>query len=108
MAAEGLPPLDGVAEAIKPLADGTRLRLLMLLGEGEANVGSLCARLKLAQPAVSHHLGLLRVAGLVHDRRQGKNVCYRLAAEAPSPGGVHVVAGAAVITITSPHGGSRR
>jgi ArsR family transcriptional regulator, arsenate/arsenite/antimonite-responsive transcriptional repressor len=45
----------------------------MLLGRrGEMNVGELCARLGVPQPTARHHLGLLRMARLVHPRRQGK------------------------------------
>jgi len=95
--------LDGVAEAMKTLADGTRLRLLLLLREGEANVSDLCTRMGLAQPIVSHHLGLLRMAGWVSNRRQGKNIYYRLAGESPAPALVRIVSDGVVITVTRSH-----
>ena len=101
MATERQPSLDGAVTAIRSLADGTRLRLLMLLSEGEANVGGLSARTGLPQPTVSHHLGLLRTAGVVRTRRQGKSVFYGLAAESRAPGSVRVVASGALITISS-------
>ena len=63
---------------LRLLGDPTRLRLLGLLEAGERNVSSLCGVLDLAQPTVSHHLGLMREAGLVVSRRQGKQVFYRL------------------------------
>jgi DNA-binding transcriptional ArsR family regulator len=63
---------------MRVLSDPTRLRLLGLLQNGEMNVSTLCRRLELPQPTVSHHLGLLRSAGLVGNRRSGKQVFYFL------------------------------
>lgn len=63
----------------KALADPTRLRCLMLLaGEGELCVCELVHALGLAQPKVSRHLGVLREAGLVLDRRAGQWIYYRI------------------------------
>jgi ArsR family transcriptional regulator len=60
------------------LADETRLRLLsLLIQNSEMNVRSLCQSLDQSQPAVSHHLALLREAGLVCSRRDGKHNFYR-------------------------------
>jgi ArsR family transcriptional regulator len=74
---------DGVAKELvrwfKLLADETRLKILFLLLEGEElNVRSLCDVLELSQPAVSHHLALLRVDGLIECRRDGKHNFYRV------------------------------
>ena len=60
------------------LGDPTRLRVLLLLGQGEMNVSQLALRLRLCQPTVSHHLGLLRLGELVGTRRDGKQVYYYL------------------------------
>jgi DNA-binding transcriptional ArsR family regulator len=60
------------------LSDKTRLNILMLLAEGERNVSSLCDQLKLPQPTVSHHLGLLRMSSIIDNRRAGKQVFYGL------------------------------
>ena len=63
----------------KLLSDETRLRILVLLSEGnELHVRELCERLAQSQPAVSHHLALLRLAGLVELRREGKYNFYRI------------------------------
>lgn len=63
----------------KLLADETRLRILLfLIEQRELNVRSLCEVLNLSQPAVSHHLALLRADGLVDCRRDGKHNYYRL------------------------------
>jgi DNA-binding transcriptional ArsR family regulator len=60
------------------LSDETRLRLVLALREGEKHVTELCRRLRVPQPTVSHHLGLLRMNGLVRNRRKGKSVFYSL------------------------------
>jgi len=70
--------LDGIVELFRLLSDKTRLNILMLLADGERNVGSLCDLLKLPQPTVSHHLGLLRMRNLISNQRRGKSVFYRL------------------------------
>ena len=48
---------------------------------GELNVGTICQRLKQRQPAVSHHLALLRVSGAIEGRRAGKNIFYKVRSE---------------------------
>ena len=69
----------------KALADPTRLRLLMLLArEGELCVCELTHALAEIQPKISRHLGLLRTAGLVLDRRQGQWIYYRLNPKLPA------------------------
>jgi len=70
--------LDQVASLFKLLCDKTRLAILQILCEGEMNVTALCRRLKLPQPTVSHHLGLLRMNRLIANRRSGKQVYYKL------------------------------
>ena len=63
-----------LVELFKLLADETRLRILFLLQQrNELNVRSLCRLLSQSQPAVSHHLALLRAAGLIKMRRDGKH-----------------------------------
>jgi DNA-binding transcriptional ArsR family regulator len=55
------------------------MNILKVLCEGERNVGELCHDLgDMNQPAVSHHLALLRVGHLVESRRAGKHVYYSL------------------------------
>jgi len=63
----------------KLLSDETRLRILLYLGrEQELHVTALCTRLDQSQPAVSHHLALLREADLIEARRDGKHNFYSL------------------------------
>jgi ArsR family transcriptional regulator len=66
----------------KLLADETRLRILhYLMQKPELNVRTFVGLLGQTQPAVSHHLALLREAGVLQCRRDGKHNYYRLAAK---------------------------
>ena len=68
-----------VSELLKQVSDPTRLQVLMLLSEKERNVTELCADLGTqSQPAVSHHLALLRHGRLIEPRRAGKHNFYGL------------------------------
>jgi ArsR family transcriptional regulator len=70
------------AQLFKLLGDEHRLRLLLALAErGEVSVSGLCRELALSQSAVSHHLILLRTAGAVECRQQGKQHLYRITSE---------------------------
>ena len=60
-------------------AEPTRVRLIALLGDGETCVCDLLEALDLPQPLISRHLGVLRRAGLVEARRDGRWMWYRLA-----------------------------
>jgi ArsR family transcriptional regulator, zinc-responsive transcriptional repressor len=63
---------------LKQVSDPTRLQVILMLDEGEKHVGALCDVLSQSQPAVSHHLALLRHGGIIAPRRQGKNNFYAL------------------------------
>ena len=80
--AVGLPDPDAVdlaVEVFRMLADGTRVRLLWLLLDGESPVGDLAQAVGKPQASTSQHLTKLRLARLVSTRRQGNQVFYRLA-----------------------------
>lgn len=75
--------LDGVtathtAELFAALSDPTRVRIVGLLAHVELCVGDLCLVLGMSQPAVSHHLRVLRTLRLVDARKEGKHVFYSL------------------------------
>ena len=73
-----------LASALKTLADPARLRLLSLIQaqpDGEACVCHLTEPLGLSQPTVSHHLKVLREAGLVERERRGSWAYYRVIPE---------------------------
>ena len=69
---------QSLAQTFRILGDATRLQILRALQEGESNVSTLCQELKIPQPTVSHHLGILKMGGLVSNHRKGKKVFYRL------------------------------
>jgi DNA-binding transcriptional ArsR family regulator len=70
----------------KTLADPTRRALFeRLCREGEQTVGALTARAGVSQPAVSKHLGVLKQAGLVRDRHQGRQAHYSAQVGALAP-----------------------
>jgi ArsR family transcriptional regulator len=62
----------------KALSDKTRLRIIKLLEHGELCVCDIVAALEMVQPKVSFHLRVLKKAGLIKDRKQGKWMHYRL------------------------------
>ena len=67
--------------AYAALAESSRRRILDLLRDGEHSVNDLVERLPLSQPGVSKHLKVLREAGLVDVRRDGKRRWYGVRAE---------------------------
>ncbi|QDU35731.1 HTH-type transcriptional regulator NmtR [Maioricimonas rarisocia] len=71
----------GCAGLLKILADETRLAVVRQLMDGPKHVGDINASLELEQSLLSHHLKVLREAGLVLSRRDGKAVLYSLAPE---------------------------
>jgi len=71
-----------LAQVFKLLSDETRLRILLYLAQNhELHVTDLCNRLGQSQPAVSHHLALLRVSGLIEALREGKHNFYSVRKE---------------------------
>src|SRR4051812_10201105 len=68
------------AEGLKTVSDATRLRIILMLAEGERHVGSMTEDLGQSQPAVSHHLALLRHGRIIESTRRGKKNCYNLTA----------------------------
>ena len=72
-------PEISCADLLKALGDDTRLRVVKYLLEGERHAGELQDDLGVEQSLLSHHLRLLRNAGIVESERDGKAVLYRLA-----------------------------
>jgi ArsR family transcriptional regulator len=70
--------MNELATTFKALSDETRLRIIKLLESGELCVCDLVAALDMVQPKVSFHLGVLKKAGILKDRRAGKWMHYRL------------------------------
>jgi ArsR family transcriptional regulator len=74
--------LKDVQAFLKLIADPNRLRIILLLTQGERCVCDIESGLGLRQNLISHHLSVLRRAGLIMDRRDGRWVYYRLKPEA--------------------------
>ena len=67
-----------MGDAFKALADPTRRKILELLSQGEMSAGEIAAHFAMAKPSVSHHLNILKTAGLGTDERRGQNIVYCL------------------------------
>ena len=65
-------------DLLDALADPARQDLVQLLARQELNVGDIADKVTLSRPTVSHHLLVLKRAGLVRTRKQGREVYYRL------------------------------
>ncbi len=79
---EKLPPQEEciqAAEMFKQISDGSRLRIFWFLCHCEECVSNIAAVMEMSDPAVSHHLKLLRKSGLIVSRRDGKEIYYRMA-----------------------------
>jgi DNA-binding transcriptional ArsR family regulator len=66
--------LEEVAKAISPRR---RREILLLIRDGEMGAGEIAQRFDVSRPAISQHLGVLREAGLVEERREGTRRLYR-------------------------------
>jgi hypothetical protein len=78
---KSLEDFEQCAQRLKALADPERLRIMSCLLAGGKNVGDLATELQDEIVRVSHHLGVLRNAGLVNAEKQGRFVFYSLAPE---------------------------
>ena len=79
---EHMPSVENfqtVADIFKQLGDGSRIRIFWLLCHCEECVINLSAMINMSSPAVSHHLKQLKSAGLIVNRRDGKEVYYKAA-----------------------------
>lgn len=77
---------EHLTNVMKTLADPTRRAVFeRIMSEREVTAGSLVARSRVSQPAVSQHLRALRDAGLVSERREGRNIHYRVRREGFEP-----------------------
>lgn len=70
--------MQELLNTFKALSDETRLRILKLLERGELCVCDIVAALDMIQPKVSFHLRILKEAGLIKDRKQGKWIHYTI------------------------------
>lgn len=74
-----LTELKDVTRFLTAIGDPIRLQLLYLLGDqGRRNVGEIAANFRLSRPAISHHLKVLKDAGVLDSEKVGQEVYYRL------------------------------
>jgi DNA-binding transcriptional ArsR family regulator len=66
-----------VEAALKAIAEPRRQQILRLVGEAELSAGEIASHFEISWPAVSQHLGVLKEAGLVEERRNGTRRFYR-------------------------------
>ncbi|MCR4999529.1 MAG: metalloregulator ArsR/SmtB family transcription factor [Lachnospiraceae bacterium] len=77
--APDIETINVVADAMKQLGDPSRLRIYWLLCHTEECVANIAALVDMSSPAVSHHLRVLKAAGLIVSRRDGKEMLYKAA-----------------------------
>ncbi|MDD6032729.1 MAG: autorepressor SdpR family transcription factor [Oscillospiraceae bacterium] len=65
-------------DAFKALSDPTRRKILQLLSKGDMTAGEVADCFEMTKPSVSHHLSILKGAGLIDDERRGQNIIYSL------------------------------
>lgn len=68
----------GFQESFKALGDPTRREILRLLRDGAKTAGEIGAHFEMTGATISHHLSVLRGAGLISDDRRGKYIYYEL------------------------------
>ena len=72
-----------IVKVLKALADASRFKMVQEISDaGELSCTDVCGRFAVSQPTISHHLKLLREAGLVESERRGTWAYYRLVPEA--------------------------
>src|SRR5271165_5706457 len=80
-----MAPTKSILKSLRILSDANRLRVLLLVEREELSVAELQEILSMGQSTLSTHLSQLKQAGLVEDRRTGKNILYRLKQENGGP-----------------------
>jgi DNA-binding transcriptional ArsR family regulator len=80
-----VPRAATTSDIFNAIAESQRRDILVYLARRERAVGEIVEQFSLGQPSVSKHLKVLRDVGLVHTRREGKQVFYRTNLEAIRP-----------------------
>ena len=77
----GMKTAKECADRLRALADADRLRIVQMLRNGERTVSQIAARVELKLAMASHHLQILKRAGIVEAQKKGRMVGYRLCQE---------------------------
>jgi DNA-binding transcriptional ArsR family regulator len=67
-----------VNRVFEALADPTRRRILSMLAQRDRSAGEIAAAFEMTKPSISHHLSVLKSAGLVEARREGQSLIYTI------------------------------
>lgn len=67
-----------MGDAFRALADPTRREILRMLGQQDLTAGEIADRFDMTRPSISHHLNILKSAGLIDDEREGQFIRYSL------------------------------
>lgn len=76
-----------IAAMLAAVGEPTRMLVLHRLTDGPRNVGELADMVGIPMVNMSHHLGVMRTAGLLEDHKEGRRVVYRLRPDVYAPGG---------------------
>jgi DNA-binding transcriptional ArsR family regulator len=68
----------GLSSAFKALSDPVRRKILYMLRERDMTAGEIAEKFDISWPTISHHLNVLKQAGMVVDERKGQNIYYSL------------------------------
>ncbi|SHM55424.1 DNA-binding transcriptional regulator, ArsR family [Caldanaerovirga acetigignens] len=68
----------GLSSAFKALSDPVRRKILYMLREKDMTAGEIAEKFDISWPTISHHLNVLKQAGMVVDERKGQNIYYSL------------------------------
>jgi ArsR family transcriptional regulator, arsenate/arsenite/antimonite-responsive transcriptional repressor len=74
-----LPNSDDTTRLLDGIRDSARLEIILLLGQSRAmNVTDIASHFQISRPAISHHLKVLKDAGIVRSEKVGQEIFYRL------------------------------
>jgi DNA-binding transcriptional ArsR family regulator len=81
-----MPTAKKIAGLLAAVGEPTRMQVLLLLTRGPHNVGQLAAAVGIPMVNMSHHLGVMRTAGLLDHEKDGRRVIYSLRPSVFTPG----------------------
>jgi len=70
--------MPNLGKVFQAMSDPTRRKILEMLRAGELSAGTIADAFQMTKPAISHHLSVLKEAGLAVERREGQRIIYAL------------------------------